>query len=139
MSQSAEKRSDSSFAEGLPPASVDPAYESDVETIRKRDWAAAEVFIAWERLRVYYNMALIVIVVVKHFRGDAMDVLFLSTCALMANLCFCIGPVIEGYLACIGLRRTPARWVVFVGGTMFAMWIAFHLRPGHLITVEQFP
>lgn len=92
------------------------------------DESARAVFLAWERLRLWYNAALAALVVLLVPRGDWADPRFprfLAAAAFGANLCFCLGPVAEGYLSLLGVNRRTARGVVFVPGLLFALLLAF--------------
>lgn len=88
------------------------------------DESARAVFLAWERLRLWYNAALAAVVVLLVPLGgpaDERELLFLAECAFGANLCFCLGPVVEGYLSLLGVSRRTARGVVFVPGLLLAL------------------
>lgn len=82
--------------------------------------SARAVFLAWERLRLGYNatLGLVVLVLAGHDLGDRDFRTFVLRAAVAANLCFCLGPVAEGYLALLGANRRVARWFVFVPGTL---------------------
>jgi hypothetical protein len=84
--------------------------------------SARSVFLAWERLRCGYNVVLVFAVLAS--AGSSLTVfefweqVFLG--AFAANICFCLGPVVEGYLSLIGAPRRIARWLIFVPGTLFS-------------------
>jgi hypothetical protein len=98
----------------------------------------------WERRRIFYNLALSAVVVAwlvvtwPHFRPAlTLTSLFLFLIlALLANACYCAAylvdiPMQHSALAAIWRRR---RWVLFVGGTLFAIllenyWIADEIYP----------
>jgi hypothetical protein len=89
---------------------------------------AAEVFFAWERLRVGYNAVLLGFGVgwLLLF-GPPTHLLFwprLLEEAVIANLAFCAGPVAEGYLCWVGFPRRPARYTLFAAGTALAGGLA---------------
>src|SRR5688572_23793886 len=81
---------------------------------------AREVFLAWEKLRLPYNVVLALVAL----GGLALEgtefverrelLKALAGGAVLANLCFCAGPCAEGYLVWIGTRRRATRVVVFV-------------------------
>jgi hypothetical protein len=86
---------------------------------------AMSVFFGWERLRVVYNLILVGTVLPPGFVSGkilhpAFWVFALSE-AVGANVCFCAGPVAEGYLCWFGLPRLPVRCALFVIGTMLAV------------------
>jgi len=90
------------------------------------DDSARAVFLAWERLRLVYNAALGA-VVLACAAGDLSDREFRSFLlrdAVAANLCFCFGPVAEGYLALVGVGRRAARYLVFVPGLLLGCFFA---------------
>ena len=91
--------------------------------------SAKEVFVAWEKLRIIYNSVLAVISLTAAHAWlaflsieDLLGLLFQG--AIGANVCFCLGPVIEGYLSLIGINRGKARIGLFVLGTMIASLLA---------------
>lgn len=88
---------------------------------------ARSVFLAWEKLRVAFNAVLVVIVLLS--AGSALAEsrfwLLLAQGALSANLCFCLGPVAEGYLTLLGLNRQNARSMVFSFGLVVGCLLAF--------------
>jgi len=116
MASSEPSKESSPIAEGLPPL---PPYDADVLEIDEAP-TASEVFFAWERLRLVYNAILVAVVLFRRLGGEDLQVQFLVENALFANLCFCVGPVAEGYLVCIGLRRKAMRWLLFLGGSVLA-------------------
>ncbi|HEY9844354.1 MAG: hypothetical protein ACAI44_14735 [Candidatus Sericytochromatia bacterium] len=93
----------------------------------KTDETAQAVFWAWERLRLFYN--LILVAEVGLFACLNLGLLqqwqiFFPTLvfgALGANLCFCIGPVSEGYWILLGADRKSSRAWIFMLGTLIAM------------------
>jgi hypothetical protein len=84
---------------------------------------AVQVFFAWERLRLVYNLALAGVFVgwVCLSGGVVPDVVFaLPEEVLAANVCFCAGPVAEGYLCWLGVDRRWSRWGIFTAGMLVA-------------------
>lgn len=98
----------------------------------------------WERQRLWYNVVLLAIVVLwvrftwPHFR-PAMNLVALgkmAVLALLANLCYCAGYAMEGFIQPL-LRQAywrRLRWVVWVAGMLFAIllanyWIADEIYP----------
>jgi len=98
----------------------------------------------WELRRVFYNLALSVVVVVwlvvtwPHFRPAlTLTSLFLfAILALLANACYCAAyfvdiPMQHSAIAAVWRRR---RWVLLLAGTLFAIllenyWIADEIYP----------
>jgi len=98
----------------------------------------------WERQRLWYNAVLILIVVLwvvitwPHFR-PAMNLVALGkmmVLALLANLCYCAGYAMEGFIQPLlaGESWRRARWILWIAGTLFAVvlsnyWIADEIYP----------
>jgi hypothetical protein len=53
--------------------------------------------------------------------------------AFAANVCFCLGPVVEGYLCLVGAPRRVVRWSIFIPGTLFACLVAI----GYAVTWQM--
>src|SRR5262249_34009250 len=90
---------------------------------------AMDVFFAWEKLRVFYNLVLAG-PVLSHAIGSGigMDIAFwLWVCewAFGANLAYCAGSVAEGYLCILGFDRRCIRWCVFVAGLLLSVLSTF--------------
>jgi hypothetical protein len=98
--------------------------------------SARSVFLAWEKLRLVYNAVLVVFVLLipRPFFDVLESLIFLAEGAFIANLCYCAGPVAEGYLALLGADRSRVRLVLFVLGTLLACALAavavvYHAKP----------
>lgn len=98
--------------------------------------SAKEVFLAWERLRVIYNLILVgVSLLVGMARLTELSFwYFLIEGAVGANLCFCVGPVVEGYLTLIGINRDGSRMLLFVLGTIASCLVAAAAISASLLT-----
>jgi hypothetical protein len=116
--------SDERIQTGLSPALAQPPVDEDAapwHNISQPQASADEVFLAWERLRLFYN-AILLVVVVCYFGLETLFIVpFALLPALLANLCFCAGPVAEWYLYLLGMPRRSARWLVFVLGTLLSV------------------
>jgi hypothetical protein len=131
----ANQMNDDRIREGIPP--LEPfdlrdsrgdrspsLIEKDVLVDEPR---AAEVFVAWERLRLVFNLILVVVVIILVNPLGAMLLLpILAPNAGLANLCFCAGPVAEGYLCLLNMRRRAARVAVFTTGTLLAVALTWY-------------
>ena len=104
------------IVEGLPPLANQSAVP--LRDIRAAEPTFMEVFFAWEKLRILYNGLLILVVLVRIESNLQLFFFFLEP-AIYANLCFCAGPVAEGYLTLIGLPRQQFRWLIF--------WVGFFI------------
>ncbi len=77
----------------------------------------------WEKLRVVYNVVLAVVVLSFWAIGPGIrlgDPAFLRHLArgcLGANICFCVGPVVNAYAHWLGLRHVAVTVALFVAGT----------------------
>ena len=89
--------------------------------------SARTVFLAWERLRLIFNAVLTITVLAlgSSFLADRACWRPLVYGAILVNICFCMGPVGEGYLSLIGIERRIGRWAVFVIGTLFGCFVVF--------------
>lgn len=88
---------------------------------------ARKVFLAWEKLRVVYVFLLAAFtLVLAGFDGlTQWSVLRLVVeGAIVANVAYFAGPVVETYVRWLGYDRTWPRWVMFVGGTLLSMGLA---------------
>jgi hypothetical protein len=85
--------------------------------------SAREVFLAWEKLRVFYCGILAaesLLLGIPHL-GELAFWETLIVGAFLANLCFCAGPCAEGYLALFGAGRRAIRFVLWAAGTLLAI------------------
>ena len=92
------------------------------------------VFFAWEKLRVLYNLVLFAVVICNFNPFDSLilAVRFLEL-TVAANLCFCVGPVLENYFCWFAYPhkpRSPLRWCMFVIGLVFSI-------PVSIVVCEQ--
>ncbi|MCI0642428.1 MAG: hypothetical protein L0Y72_31045 [Gemmataceae bacterium] len=86
---------------------------------------ARNVFAVWELLRLGYNAILIVTVVALLGLMTSIRMLpALLEGALIANVCFCVGPVAEGYLVLLGVHRRIARALLFTAGSLLSVCLA---------------
>lgn len=84
----------------------------------------------WEPLRLAYNLALAVIVLIYFWRGypgskaslslDA--ILFVFLLAVLANVAYCAAYVVDLFAQASGYRETwrSNRWILFAIGLLFA-------------------
>ena len=88
--------------------------------------SARAVFIAWEQLRVVFNVVLLLLVAIvgRDFWSEPGFVRFVTKAGVLANVCYCIGPVLEGYLALAGAPRRTLRIALFGGGLVLACGLA---------------
>lgn len=99
----------------------------DAISPRSDEPSAQQVFLAWEKLRLLYNGLLAGIVLISGYRNlqDWTFWVFVVEGAVGANLCYCAGPVLEGYLALISIPRQKARVALFVLGCCAASGLTY--------------
>ena len=95
-----------------------------------------KVVVTWEKLRILYNGVLVAIVVLVFAGGtvagrvtdDSFSVWefaeMLIVGCLTANVAFCAGPAVDGYLSWFGLRHPAVTLVLFLVGTAVAGLLA---------------
>ena len=99
---------------------------------------AKPAFIAWEKLRVVYNILCVLFVIGLIWRFEHwptamvpdMDITYSTPtwaeyvfAGVISNLCFFAGPIFETYIAWLGLKETKAvRWFLLVLGVAFTMF-----------------
>ena len=107
--------------------SESPAAEPAV--VSDSIWPVAKrTFLAWEKLRLVYNAILIVMSVAYAvawsllFAVEFWVISFIG--AIVCNVCFMLGPIIETYVAWLGYRTQELRLVFFIAGTFATAAIA---------------
>ena len=94
------------------------------------DESATGIFLAWEKLRVLYNLTLacvVVSIIGNPFRAS-IEWTYLIQGVVTANILFCAGPCAEGYLTLLGANRHLARAFLFISGLLlssFLVWVSF--------------
>ena len=116
---------------------TDDAVISDVVSSNSTEISLASlaksVFIAWERLRIVYIVVLGAFTLTlaipgvlangSHFLAFRGIVMILGG-AIVANICYFAGPMIETYIRWLGHDRKWVRWFLFVGGTVLTAMLA---------------
>src|ERR1700677_2517035 len=89
--------------------------------------SADDAFLAWEKMRLAYNVILVGVVLMNcacFSRWSLFQNLscwwYLACCVVAANVCFCVGPWIEGWLSIAGADRHLVRWLLFLPGVILA-------------------
>lgn len=92
---------------------------------------ARAVFLAWERLRLAYNAALLAVVTTgvlvllpRELIVDRATWLVLAKGAIAANLLYFAGPLVEAYVDWLGFRHVALRTSMFAAGTAGSVLIA---------------
>lgn len=104
-----------------------PMDHSSAEPAVLRLARIGEVAVAWENLRLRYNLMLAVVALVAvlsinaELLRDPRAMAAMLLAALAANACFCVGPLVEGYVTWFFGPVSWLRGVVFVVGSMGAV------------------
>jgi hypothetical protein len=106
---------------------VTPLDDSSADPVVLRLARIGEVAVAWENLRLRYNIVLAVVALVAvlninaELLADSRAMAAMLLAALAANACFCVGPLFEGYVTWFFGPVSWLRMVVFVVGMMGAV------------------
>ncbi len=102
---------------------IEPADSPPVRTML----IARAVFIKWEKLRIVYNILLLVLLwfVVTPMTHRSVLNPFLLTYYLLgglaANMCFFAGPLLESYLAWLKIQSPWITAAIFIGGVLVSV------------------
>ncbi|MGF1580685.1 MAG: hypothetical protein ACFCD0_15085 [Gemmataceae bacterium] len=112
-----------SLVPGYHDTHLDGEFSDEIRSINvvRPDATAMEVFFAWEKMRVAYNGILVCCsLALGALFGTITEPGFWPLCiagAIFLNVCYCVGPVMEGYMVWIlKAERKPSRILVFLGG-----------------------
>ncbi len=86
-----------------------------------------DVFLGWERLRIVFNSVLVSLTLLCGFGSLAVPKFWFTAMfgAILTNVCFCVGPVLEGYATWhFGRRVQWLRWCLFLLGQLIAATLA---------------
>lgn len=92
--------------------------------------AAKRICLEWEKLRILYNGVLIswvVYIVDKSKPALFQSFEFWATClvgAVVANICFLAGPIVEAYFRWMGVKHWSIRFSLMLIGTLLAGLLA---------------
>jgi hypothetical protein len=112
------------IAGGAPPKASVPLDDAPyLPKITLDEPTAMQVFFAWEKLRLIYNIVLVFTAVLICW--PILPFIFVETlgAALIANVMYCAGPVAECYLCWFGVPRLIARAIVFVLGLLLSIGV----------------
>jgi hypothetical protein len=88
------------------------------------------LFLRWEKLRLLYNGILLTVTLLALVASPipriwtAYPLISLVVLCLAANVCYCLGPVINGYAYWFGLRNRLVTIFLFSAGTLFSVVLA---------------
>ena len=91
-------------------------------------------FLAWERLRIIYVLLLgiLTVVLVGPQPIHIPIVIVIAGGAVLANLCYFAGPILESYVRWLGYRGIGLRWFLFIGGTLLTAMLEIALLGARL-------
>ena len=84
----------------------------------------------WEKLRLFYNAALVAYVLLVSFiglPGHSLQIdywFMICICGVAANLCFFAAPALEAYATCFGLWNQAMTMLLFLAGLGFTALLA---------------
>jgi len=87
---------------------------------------AKATFLAWERLRIPFVvvLGLITLFLAGPNLIELQTLIVVAVGAVIANLCFFAGPIVETYVCWLGYEQKWVRWFLFVGGTALTALLA---------------
>ncbi|QDV86473.1 hypothetical protein [Planctomycetes bacterium TBK1r] len=94
---------------------------------------AKPVFLAWERLRIAYILLLGAFTAMLAMPGVISNgpqlltfrgLIMIAEGAIVANVLYFAGPIVETYVRWLGYDRTWVRWFLFAGGTLLTALFA---------------
>ena len=106
-----------------------PSTAPDVSTT-DHESSEFRLFLRWEKLRLLYNGILLAVTLLALLASPTPRIgrahLFVSLAALCtaANVCYCLGPIINGYAYWFGLRNNLVTVFLFSAGTLFSIFLA---------------
>ena len=95
---------------------------------------AKRVFLDWEKMRLIYIGVLVAFTLLVGFSELGNPVFWGVSIvgAIIANLCYFLGPIVDTYVSWLGFRSVALRWTMFVLGTLLTM-------AGVLVTILTIP
>ncbi len=106
--------------------------DSETTPTQSRFETIGRVAVQWEKLRLAYNAVLLIEVMIlttgfrQLFHAPDLVVQYAGAC-LAANLCFCAGPLVDGYLSWFRIRSPVITGFLFAAGTLISIWLALAL------------
>jgi hypothetical protein len=97
---------------------------------------AKPIFLKWEKLRILYNAILLATLLASHLPQMSVDVFFQPLMlviwligAVLANLCFFLGPAMETYIAWLGVRSIWVTAILFLVGVVISIPLVLFFFP----------
>ena len=139
-----EKPTPTGIAKGLPPTEPTPS-DPRMESIAfpTEEPSFREAFFAWDKLRLIYNgvLAVVVLCILTQVNFDARVAVKIASSVVIggleANLCFCVGPIAEGYLCWLRLPHQTTRWVLFLWGCIISIIVLIESTRGWVLPLAE--
>ena len=96
----------------------------------------SKVFLDWEKLRIVYIiiLALITLLLIGPAGFSKLRLFrLIIDGAIVANVAFCAGPILETYIRWLGYDRTWPRWIMFGSGTLVSIILAVWMLATELL------
>ncbi len=127
--------------EVLPPSTL----TSDSDNASSNSFAATarEIFLAWEKLRLFYVGVLAVVtlalgaMIPNGGMASARFWIVVVEGAIFSNVCFFAGPIVETYLAWLDQRPNWLRIAMFLAGTTVSILIVLVVLAGQLLPSQS--
>jgi len=108
----------------------------DTESVAQRTLGqvAKGVFLDWEKMRLAY-IAILVFFTLLIGWSELGNPIFWGVCvvgAVVTNLCYFLGPIVDTYVRWLGFRSVALRWIMFTLGTLLTM-------AGVVVTIVTLP
>ena len=117
--------------ESSPPA-AEPATDAPNSLVA----IARKTFLAWEKLRILFvgilGLITVLATVPLGFPSWRLLIIIVQG-AIVANLAFFAGPVVETYVRWLGYNRMWPRWLMFISGTMMTAALAIVVLASELL------
>ncbi|MBN1909716.1 MAG: hypothetical protein JW818_08255 [Pirellulales bacterium] len=113
-----------------PPDVVDVGPATPNAPFEDRFAQTYQVIITWEKLRIVYNAVLVVVtlgVAWLTWEYRPTPLMMIGTVglgAIAANILFCAGHAVDGFLTLCGIRQPAVTWALFGFGTLLASGLA---------------
>jgi len=109
-----------------PAAASEPDHAVVVECDNSVSGLARRIFLAWERLRILYIalLALLTLILARTQLFDPDMLALIAGGAIVSNLFYFAGPIVETYITWLGYNGKRIRWLLFAGGTLMTAMVA---------------
>ncbi|MFN7875851.1 MAG: hypothetical protein ACK5PB_11070 [Pirellula sp.] len=97
---------------------------------------ARGVFLVWEKLRVIYLVILSLLTISLVGFSGVFDLPLVQSIvfgAVVANVLYFAGPIVDTYIRWLGYKHSWPRWTMFVGGTLLSIVLTIGLLSIHLL------